>query len=43
MAKNGKKIDLAHYKYATGLMLMIAYACSIGGIFTQSVHLPTLL
>lgn len=34
MAKNGKKIDLTHYKYATGLMLMIAYACSIGGIFT---------
>ena len=34
MAKNGKKIDLTNYKYATGLMLMIAYACSIGGIFT---------
>ena len=34
LAKNGKKIDLTNYKYATGLMLMIAYACSIGGIFT---------
>ena len=34
MAKNGKKIDLSNYKYATGLMLMIAYACSIGGVFT---------
>lgn len=34
MAKNGKKIDLTNYKYATGVMLMVAYACSIGGIFT---------
>ena len=34
MAKNGKEIDLVNYKYATGLMLMIAYACSIGGVFT---------
>ena len=34
MAKNGKEIDLSNYKYATGVMLMIAYACSIGGIFT---------
>ena len=34
MAKNGKKIELTNFKYATGLMLMIAYACSIGGVFT---------
>ncbi|WP_407453775.1 SLC13 family permease [Methanobrevibacter sp.] len=34
MAKNGKKMELTNYKYATGLMLMIAYACSIGGVFT---------
>ena len=34
MAKNGKEIDLSNYKYATGVMLMIAYACSIGGVFT---------
>ena len=33
-AKNGKEIDLMNYKYAIGLMLMIAYACSIGGVFT---------
>ena len=31
MAANGRKIDLSNYKYATGLMLMTAYACSIGG------------
>ncbi len=34
MASNGKTIDLANYKYATGLMLMTAYACSIGGVMT---------
>ena len=34
MARNGKKIDLKNYKYATGVMLMVAYACSIGGVFT---------
>ena len=34
MAKNGKDIDLSNYKYATGVMLMIAYACSIGGVLT---------
>lgn len=34
MAKNGKEIDLTNYKYATGVMLMVAYACSIGGVFT---------
>ena len=34
MAANGKQIDLRSYKYATGLMLMTAYACSIGGVLT---------
>ena len=34
MAANGKTIDLSNYKYATGLMLMTAYACSIGGVLT---------
>ena len=34
MAANGKTIDLSKYKYATGLMLMTAYACSIGGVMT---------
>ncbi len=34
MAANGKTIDLTNYKYSTGLMLMTAYACSIGGVLT---------
>lgn len=34
MAANGKPINLKTYKYATGLMLMTAYACSIGGVLT---------
>ena len=29
-AANGRTIDLHDYKYATGLMLMTAYSCSIG-------------
>ena len=34
LAANGKHIDLTNYKYATGVMLMTAYACSIGGVLT---------
>lgn len=33
-AANGRDIDLNNYKYATGLMLMTAYSCSIGGVLT---------
>ena len=43
MAKNGKVIDLANYKYATGLMLMTAYACSIGGVMTPIGTPPNII
>ena len=43
MAANGKTIDLQHYKYATGLMLMTAYACSIGGVFTPIGTPPNIM
>ena len=43
MAVNGKVIDLAHYKYATGLMLMTAYACSIGGVMTPIGTPPNII
>ncbi|MBP5561958.1 MAG: DASS family sodium-coupled anion symporter [Muribaculaceae bacterium] len=43
MAANGKIIDLKNYKYATGLMLMTAYACSIGGVFTPIGTPPNLM
>ena len=43
MAANGKKIDLANYKYATGLMLMTAYACSIGGVLTPIGTPPNII
>ena len=43
MAANGKKIDLASYKYSTGLMLMTAYACSIGGVFTPIGTPPNII
>lgn len=33
-AANGRDIDLNNYKYATGLMLMTVYSCSIGGVLT---------
>lgn len=43
MAANGKTIDLANYKYATGLMLMTAYACSIGGVMTPIGTPPNII
>ena len=43
MAANGKQIDLRTYKYATGLMLMTAYACSIGGVLTPIGTPPNII
>ena len=43
MAANGKQIDLKNYKYATGLMLMTAYACSIGGVLTPIGTPPNII
>lgn len=43
MAANGKVIALKNYKYATGLMLMTAYACSIGGVLTPIGTPPNLI
>jgi sodium-dependent dicarboxylate transporter 2/3/5 len=43
MAANGKNINLKKYKYATGLMLMTAYACSIGGVLTPIGTPPNLI
>jgi sodium-dependent dicarboxylate transporter 2/3/5 len=43
MAVNGKEIDLRSYKYATGLMLMTAYACSIGGVLTPIGTPPNII
>lgn len=43
MAANGKSIDLANYKYSTGLMLMTAYDCSIGGVFTPIGTPPNIM
>ncbi|MCH4147416.1 MAG: DASS family sodium-coupled anion symporter [Prevotella sp.] len=43
MAANGTKINLKNYKYATGLMLMTAYACSIGGVLTPIGTPPNLI
>ncbi len=43
MAANGKVIDLRSYKYATGLMLMTAYACSIGGVLTPIGTPPNII
>lgn len=42
-AANGRNIDLYDYKYATGLMLMTAYACSIGGVLTPIDTPPNLI
>ena len=42
-AVNGKTIDLNNYKYATGLMLMTAYACSIGGVLTPIGTPPNII
>lgn len=43
MAANGKTINLKSYKYATGLMLMTAYACSIGGVLTPIGTPPNII
>ncbi len=43
MAAKGKEIDLKNYKYATGLMLMTAYACSIGGVLTPIGTPPNII
>ncbi len=43
MAANGKEINLSTYKYAAGLMLMTAYACSIGGVLTPIGTPPNLI
>ena len=43
MAANGKTIKLSEYKYATGLMLMTAYAASIGGVLTPIGTPPNLI
>lgn len=43
MAANGKPINLRSYKYATGLMLMTAYACSIGGVLTPIGTPPNII
>ena len=43
MAANGKTIDLKSYKYATGLMLITAYACSIGGLLTPIGTPPNII
>jgi len=43
MAARGKVINLSSYKYATGLMLMTAYACSIGGVLTPIGTPPNII
>jgi len=43
MAANGREINLSTYKYATGLMLMTAYACSIGGVLTPIGTPPNII
>ena len=43
MAANGKTINLGKYKYSTGLMLMTAYACSIGGVLTPIGTPPNIM
>lgn len=43
MAANGREINLSEYKYATGLMLMTAYAASIGGVLTPIGTPPNLI
>lgn len=43
MATSGSSIDLSNYKYSTGLMLMTAYACSIGGVLTPIGTPPNIM
>jgi sodium-dependent dicarboxylate transporter 2/3/5 len=40
---DGKKVDLDNSKFATGLMLMTAYSCSIGGVLTPIGTPPNLI
>ena len=42
-AANGRELDLYNCKYATGLMLMTAYSCSIGGVLTPIGTPPNLI
>jgi solute carrier family 13 (sodium-dependent dicarboxylate transporter), member 2/3/5 len=39
----GKEIDMTKYKFATGLMLMAAYASSIGGVLTPVGTPPNII
>lgn len=43
MNRQGRSIDLKSYRYATGLMLMTAYACSIGGVLTPIGTPPNII
>lgn len=43
MKANGRDIHLHDYKFATGLMLMTAYAASIGGVLTPIGTPPNLI
>lgn len=43
MAHKGRTINLRTYKYSTGLMLMTAYACSIGGVLTPIGTPPNII
>jgi anion transporter len=40
---NGEELDLNTYKYATGIMLMTAYASSIGGVLTPVGTPPNII
>ncbi|MDR7868483.1 MAG: DASS family sodium-coupled anion symporter [Sporomusaceae bacterium] len=40
---NGEELDLGTYKYATGLMLMTAYASSVGGVLTPVGTPPNII
>lgn len=40
---NGQDLDLNTYKYATGLMLMAAYASSVGGVLTPVGTPPNII
>ena len=43
MAAGGHPINLRECRYATGLMLMTAYACSIGGVLTPIGTPPNII
>ncbi|HWQ61289.1 MAG TPA: DASS family sodium-coupled anion symporter, partial [Negativicutes bacterium] len=40
---NGEELDLNTYKYATGIMLMTAYASSVGGVLTPVGTPPNII